>query len=72
MNEVKRKYEQSILEYAVLVEKHPLNKFYKTAEFVLSQEYPILFGDEEYGKFLANRNRLMIPIREEYEKELDA
>ena len=67
-DKIKKKYERSILEYKVLSEKNPLDKFYKTAEFVLSQEYPNLFGDEAYGKFLANKKELLKPIRKEYEE----
>ena len=48
-----------MIDYQILIEKNPLDNYYKIANRALSELYVDLFGDEAYGHYLANYHSRM-------------
>ncbi|WP_405272241.1 hypothetical protein [Methanobrevibacter sp.] len=56
---LKIEFENAMIDYQILIEKNPLDNYYKIANRALSELYVDLFGDEAYGHYLANYHSRM-------------
>lgn len=62
--------ENDMVEYHMLMFANPLDNYYKIGEEVLSLFYQECFGDEEYGKYLANYHSLIKQKEENFKTEV--